>query len=709
MKSVKRISSVVLCFVLALSLMAAPVAQSEAAGKAAISKKKVTLYVGKTAKLGLKNVKKAEAKKAKWTSTNKKVATVKFVKKNVTAIVTAKKAGTAKIRAKLGKKNYSCKVTVKKPQYTEKTVGVFRKELTDETATVRYYADADAIAYMNIADYYSIMLPGQSMKVTSLGNGKFKLTNPCGSAEVDVKEDTLTSNNYSAFTNIMWQVQEGMDNIYLDGYPFVQVVGAEYSNAPKPVTFNFGDYGIDLRADGNQVWFPHATLSDLFANMDYIYSSFNNVNLYVNMDNDWDFMYNRDPAYYDSILEKKTRDPELAAFSYNELCFAIDRLYGYPGRGILYEDVALEKVGLDKALTDFGPVGVRTKELLLSTDWADYFMGMRRLSMLMDDGGHTTLGIEAYTDIYSNPEREWLKEKMTGPDSYDTYMADLTDVMARVPDGFTNLESLKDQRKTILGEGYYHTKGDTAFYSMTGFVADKTPWYEYYKKGGSFDDYDEHVLMGLVSSMNKANKDPNIKNFVIDLSSNGGGSADVLMTLYSLITGKRECSLKYQNVLQGQNIDQKFLIDRNFDGKFDEADNNVHYDLNFAVLASQESYSCGNLFPSMMKDQGYMILGERSGGGACTILELNTADGFYYHMSGYQMRLTNAVGEVIDAGIVPDKELVKIGADGKKDYSDCYNLDLLSNLMNQFYAKKAASREWEDLHRADSVEKYMNV
>ena len=48
----------------------------------------------------------------------------------------------------------------------------------------------------------------------------------------------------------------------------------------------------------------------MFANMDYIYSSFNNVNLYVNMDNDMDFMYNRDPKYYDSILDKKTRDAD---------------------------------------------------------------------------------------------------------------------------------------------------------------------------------------------------------------------------------------------------------------------------------------------------------------------------------------------------------------------------------------------------------------
>ena len=219
--------------------------------------------------------------------------------------------------------------------YTDKTVGVFRSELTDETATVRYYADAGSIAYMSIADYYAVMLPGQSMTVTPAEDGKYTLTNPCGSAEVDVKADTLTSANYAAFTNLMGQVQEGMENIYLDGYPFIRVIGAEYSNAPKPVTFRFGDYGIDLRADDEQVYFPLGTLSDMFSNMDYIYSSFNNVNLYVNMDNDMDFMYIRDPKYFDSILDRETRDAELAAFTYSELCFVFDNLYGFPGRRIL--------------------------------------------------------------------------------------------------------------------------------------------------------------------------------------------------------------------------------------------------------------------------------------------------------------------------------------------------------------------------------------
>ena len=183
-----------------------------------------------------------------------------------------------------------------------------------------------------------------------------------------------------------------MDNIYLDGYPFIQVVGAEYSNAPKPVDFLFGEkYGIDLRADGDQVYFPLGTLSDMFANMDYLYSSYNGVNIYVNADNDMGYMYERDPEYFDSILCKHTRDAEYAALHYSELCFVFDNLYGYPGRGIMYEDVALEEVGLDQALKDFAPVGIRTKELLLSNEWADYFMAMIQLNTLIEDGGHTSM------------------------------------------------------------------------------------------------------------------------------------------------------------------------------------------------------------------------------------------------------------------------------------------------------------------------------
>jgi DUF1680 family protein len=75
------------------------------AKKVKLSKTKLSLKAGKSAKLTVKNTK----KKVTWTSSKKAVATV-----NKNGKVTAVKAGTCKITAKVGSKKLVCKVTVKK-------------------------------------------------------------------------------------------------------------------------------------------------------------------------------------------------------------------------------------------------------------------------------------------------------------------------------------------------------------------------------------------------------------------------------------------------------------------------------------------------------------------------------------------------------------------------------------------------------------------
>lgn len=77
--------------------------------KIRINKKKATMYVGKKLKLKIKGIK---AKKVKWSSSNKKVATVKK------GIVKAKKKGRVIITAKVKGKKYKCKISVKKKKNT---------------------------------------------------------------------------------------------------------------------------------------------------------------------------------------------------------------------------------------------------------------------------------------------------------------------------------------------------------------------------------------------------------------------------------------------------------------------------------------------------------------------------------------------------------------------------------------------------------------
>lgn len=103
-KSIVRASAAALAFCMLAT--AVPVTNVDAKAKPKLSKKKVTLTVGKKVKLKVKN---AGKKKVKWKTSNKKVAKV-----NKKGVVKAKKAGKATITAKVGKKTLKCKVTVKK-------------------------------------------------------------------------------------------------------------------------------------------------------------------------------------------------------------------------------------------------------------------------------------------------------------------------------------------------------------------------------------------------------------------------------------------------------------------------------------------------------------------------------------------------------------------------------------------------------------------
>lgn len=102
----KRINLIV-TLIVAIAMIATTTVFASAA-TAKINKKTLTIYAGKTATVKVLNA----SKKVTWTSSKKTVATVKSTGK-ASAKITAKKAGTTTITGKIGKKKYTCKVTVK--------------------------------------------------------------------------------------------------------------------------------------------------------------------------------------------------------------------------------------------------------------------------------------------------------------------------------------------------------------------------------------------------------------------------------------------------------------------------------------------------------------------------------------------------------------------------------------------------------------------
>ena len=142
------------------------------AAKVKISKTKKTLNVKETFKLKVKNTK----KKIKWSSSNKKVATV-----NSKGKVTAKKKGKATITAKVGGKKYKCKVKVEKPKIsaTYKTIAATESwtlKVNGTSQKVKWSSGNKSVATVNSKGKVTAQRVGSTIITAKVGKTKYKCT-----------------------------------------------------------------------------------------------------------------------------------------------------------------------------------------------------------------------------------------------------------------------------------------------------------------------------------------------------------------------------------------------------------------------------------------------------------------------------------------------------------------------------------------------------
>ena len=600
--------------------------------------------------------------------------------------------------------------------FTQKDVPVFRKGPTDETIALRFYEQTPSIAYISLGDYYKLILPQGSMDVEHKDDGTYHFTSHTGAdpstntgkglggtAVVDPAAGTLTSPDLPAFTNTMTMSQEGMDNGYYDGMPFVRVSRMEYDKDPQPVTFDFARYGIALHADEKDVYLPFQTVSVIYSDFGNHYASYNGQKVYVNSDNVYDSMDERDPEFSKPILSNRTRAKDLADFSYNHIRFCIDYFDAVPSR----KTETLGNHDIDATLDAMGEEGKALKEALHSTDLVEYIIACDVLGLVIWDGGHTTMSYANTTSLisdggalyeeYTTRLKDMTENKTPLGVLYSTYVTDIIN-------SYGHIEECQSARDKAYGSETYIKKGDTAVIVFDAFSSNYKSWTDYFAGKGERPNATEEIAEGdyrgtrdavaIVSEgLARAKEDPEVKNVVLDVSNNCGGSLDVLEYIVDVVGGREYH--QWQNTLTGQLEKEYFDVDRNLDGTFDEKDKLVDYsDLNLAVLTSYTSFSCGNLFPSVLADAGIMIMGERSGGGSCAVQKCVTADGAGWTLSSWRGKLINDAGHEIDDGIPVDVDLLertgsKTTEEGYPDYSGFYDIDLLSKVMNEHFDAKA--------------------
>lgn len=568
--------------------------------------------------------------------------------------------------------------------FETRQVPVNRGGVDGGMVSLRFYEDLPSVAYISVADFQELMLPGTTIEVSQTGEGEYLLKGPYAEATVNIVNEQFSSDDYMAFTNLMEQLQEGMGNVYYDGAPYIRYNRQELTPASATVTFDFKKYGIDLRGDDTAVYFPFSIISDLYSDLYYHVAGFNGEKVVVVTENQNEMIGMMEPENSKKLLETESRNEDLAAFCYAELCFVIDHFYGMPGRSPL--ESGIRNDGLDKTL-DTAENGVLIKQLLKSTNLKEYFIGMKGLQVLLQDGGHTDIMVD-YNLFKATEENEdaafekWMEENETIEFMYPELYSSLMEYLEIYQNSKGNFIVMA---RPFPSDETYYKSDDTAFLMLQSFgLTNDEAWNEYYDNGctGETPAIDEEFLGDLsvvLDGLKKADEDPEVKNLVIDLATNPGGSLDVVLAMTALIGGQSH--FYGENILTGQRYKVYYDVDCNFDGVFDERDKDVKYDLNIAVLTSDLSFSCGNLFPSLMKDMGFPIIGERSGGGGCAIQQFITSEGLQFQLSSSRARLTNDKWESIDSGVEPDYVIDAPWG----DYDAFYDVAAISDFIYNFY------------------------
>ena len=524
---------------------------------------------------------------------------------------------------------------------TEKNVKFYLGDLSNEKELTLYFVNDGSIPYISMDDIFGMMKKGKYEASTD-DSGDHTIITISGTkynADFDFANDTIYFFDYDAFfkdengplvdigTLDVLSLSEKMETLTNDRY------GREQ-------TFDLKKYDIDLVRDGDNYYIPLQTFSDVILSYSNLFTVYNGEAVFLTND-----LYGDMEAEYYKAAPQGTLPEDLALFSYNELRFALDHLYGLKEvHNITSFDTFFREIGVEKRLkgTD-----------VLKKDKAMFEF----ITCYLDDL-HSSFNNNSYLVAKSD-----LKEKIAGiyGPSKENYKNDRA--------------AFSEARKNAFGEEIppYQEVGNTAYITFDEFT-DPSREIDYTTQPKEDELSDTIRLMQYACEKILRPGSP-VKNVVLDLSLNGGGACASASYVIGTYLGTGE--MNTINTLTGATTTLKYRIDTNRDGVFDENDTLAGKGLNLYCITSPVSFSCGNFVPSAFVYSPHItLLGRTSGGGSCTVQPLSTAYGCAVQISGSKRMSVFKNGSFydIDRGATPDYPISKI--------ADFYDRKKLTDYIN---------------------------
>lgn len=551
----------------------------------------------------------------------------------------------------------------------------------DKTETLKcvFKSSMPDMAFISTIDYLKRVYVDEPTEAKN-ADGTYTITNPKGTMVIDPEKDTL---HFDSFENFV-SAKENADGTELD-VAYAKEYAPVNEGEVNDLDLDLSPYKIDIIEYDGKTYFPVSTIGLIFG------ATYNTA---VYCENEVYFIHSSDIVMGDCYFKNSTpyntlkRSKDLVELGYNDLCFAIDKLYGRPAQAEIAS--MLEEKSFDETLDEYNDDTRRAKELLLSENMVDYVLGTAYLGKVFFDGGHTavnypavlsfiTPGTAVYNELDRLSESEDFRDRTAANYAMSTLASSqrattMSEFRSDKYKDYDLVKSWDDQSKSKL-----YVTGDTAVFVFDSFV--------------------NEAVYNFKWSLDYA-KEKGIKRFVIDISCNSGGNAAVVMYIMAMITNKNKDSyvFSYRKIqtLTGNITRIDNDIDLNLDGQINDLDKSVYYDFEYAFITSKISYSCGNLLPCLAKEAGFPILGERSGGGACSLLIAYTPETFFYALSSYNKFITKDNKDV-DSGAELDYDLTRQASDGSGiDYSGLYDVAAYSKMIDEFYGVKPADDPAKD-------------
>lgn len=512
---------------------------------------------------------------------------------------------------------------------SSEAVPFYRGSIDNVSEITLYYKDGQTdIPYVDMDTVREVAIDAQryleddGYQLTMETDGKMvDFVRENGSrVSIDFDESSIGWDDYNLFTTASYAQQQldVLSNTGLDenGEPeLFQRGDSSFVRRGESIGLYFEDFFIELIYEDGKGYMPLQTFSDLFLAYFYINLAYNGEAVFMIEATDLGDMRE---TYYS--VEPRERSAELARFNYVETCLSLQFNYGLkdehdiPSFGTLFE-----LTGIDQAMQS-------TDALEANVALSDVINGY------IDDLHSAFVFASPYAgDVAVEPNVQSL--------SANRIIGHAQRLSAAAREYFPD------------GMRFYQEIGNTAYISFNSFTADYDN--DYYGALASGEPIADTIGIIMYAHAQITRENSPIENVVLDLSLNTGGHADA--AIYTIAWFLGECDLHLEDAVTGARSSTNYRVDVNGDRKFDENDSIAH--LNRYCLVSPVSFSCGNLAPAVFKNSNQVtLLGRQTGGGACAVQPLASADGSIWQISS-RLRLstvTNGSFYAVDQGVAPD-------------------------------------------------------